>query len=155
VSPKRLYRTFAVAEAITWTLLIAGMVLKYGFGLDLAVTIGGGIHGFVFLAYAVIAVVVGVNQRWNVGRIAFALLTAIVPYATIPFELWLVRRGHLEGGWRREAGDDPADRSFPNRVLRLVLARPVVSIAVGVVAVAAAFTVLLVIGPPVPPPALG
>ncbi|GAA1828984.1 DUF3817 domain-containing protein [Agromyces salentinus] len=155
MSPKRLYRAFAIAEAITWTLLIAGMILKYGFGLDLAVTIGGGIHGFVFLAYAVIAVVVGVNQRWNVGRIAFALLTAVVPYATVPFELWLVRKGHLEGGWRREAGDHPDDGSFANRVLRLVLARPVLSVAVGVLAVAAAFTVLLVIGPPVPPPAAG
>lgn len=151
MSPKRLYRTFAVAEAITWTLLIAGMILKYGFGLDLAVTIGGGIHGFVFLAYAVVAVLVGVNQRWNVGRIAFALLTAIVPYATVPFELWLVRKGHLEGDWRRERTDHAADGSFVNRVLRLVLARPVVSVAVGVLAVAAAFTVLLVVGPPVPP----
>lgn len=155
MSPKRLYRTFAVLEAITWTLLIAGMVLKYAFGVDLAVTIGGGIHGFVFLSYAVIAVVVGVNQRWNVGRIAFALLTAIVPYATIPFELWLVRRGHLEGGWRREAGDHPADGNFADRVLRLVLARPVLSVTLGVVAVAAAFTVLLMIGPPVPPPSVG
>ena len=155
MSPKRLYRTFAVAEAITWTLLIAGMVLKYGFGVDVAVTIGGGIHGFVFLSYAVVAVLVGVNQRWNLGRIAFALLTAIVPYATIPFELWLVRRGHLDGDWRRERTDHASDGSLPNRVLRLVLARPVVSIAVGVLAVAAAFTVLLVIGPPVPPPSVG
>ena len=86
MSPKRLYRVFAVAETITWTLLIAGMILKYGFGVDMRGHVGGGIHGFVFLAYAVVAVLVGVNQRWNFGRIAFAVLTAIVPYATIPFE---------------------------------------------------------------------
>lgn len=152
MSPKRLYRIFAIAEMITWTLLILGMIGKYAFGLDWAVTVGGSIHGFVFLSYAVIAVFIGVNQRWNFGRIAFAVLTAIVPYATVPFDHWLVRKGHLEGDWRREAGDHPSDENFINRMLRLVLAHPVTAIAIGVVGVAVVFTVLLMLGPPVPAP---
>jgi integral membrane protein len=148
VSPKHLFRVLAFAEAVTWTILITALVLRYAAGLDTAVLVGGSIHGFVFLAYAFQAVLVGVNQRWSIGLIAFAVLTAVVPYATIPFEVWLMRRGRLEGDWRREAGDHPADGSWVNRMLRWFLARPVLLTVVAVVGIAAVFTALLVIGPP-------
>src|SRR5690606_13873618 len=70
-SPRTFYRLVAVAEAITWTLLIAGLLLKYVFDSgDLGVRVGGTIHGFVFLVYGATAILVGVNQRWPVGLIA-------------------------------------------------------------------------------------
>ncbi|MGW9183616.1 DUF3817 domain-containing protein [Agromyces sp. NPDC055661] len=148
MSPKRLFRALAFAEAVTWTILIVAMILKYAAGVDAAVLVGGSIHGFVFLAYAFAAVLVGVNLRWHLGLIAFAVLTAIVPYATIPFEVWLMRRGRLEGEWRREAGEHPADGSWVNRMLRWFLARPVLLTVVAVIGIAVVFSALLVIGPP-------
>ena len=148
LTPKRLFRMLAIAEAITWTLLIAALLMRATVGLDWAVLVGGSIHGFVFLAYAFAAVLVGVNQRWHPGLIAFAVLTAIVPYATVPFELWLVRRGRLEGEWRREAGEHPADGHWVNRMLRWFLARPVLLTVVAVIGIAVVFSALLVIGPP-------
>ena len=148
MSPKRLFRALAFAEAVTWTILIVGMILKYAAGVDAAVIVGGSIHGFVFLAYAFSAVLVGVNQRWPLGLIAFAVLTAIVPYATIPFEFWLIRRARLEGDWRRERSDHPSDGTWVNRMLRWFLARPVLLTVVAAIGIAAVFTTLLVIGPP-------
>ena len=60
LSPRRLYRTLALAEAVTWTLLIAGMLAKYVLHLgELGVRIGGSVHGFVFLAYCAVTVLVG------------------------------------------------------------------------------------------------
>jgi len=148
VSPKRLFRAFAFAEAVTWTILIVAMILKYAGGVDAAVLVGGSIHGFVFLAYAFAAVLVGVNQRWSLGLIAFAVVTAIVPYATIPFELWLMRRGRLDGDWRHERTDHPADGTWVNRMLRWFLARPVLLTVVAGIGIAAVFTTLLIVGPP-------
>lgn len=148
MSPKRLFRTLAIAEAITWTLLITGMILKYGAGLDAALTVTGAIHGFVFLSYAFTVLLVGVNQRWHVGLMALGVATAIVPYATIPFEIMLARRGRLEGDWRREPTEHVADGSLVNRMLRWFLARPVLLTAVAAVGVAVVFAALLVIGPP-------
>src|SRR5690606_23223824 len=121
-TPKRFYRIVAIAEAITWTLLIAGLLMKYVFELgDVGVRVGGSIHGFVFLLYAATAVLVGINQRWNIGLIVAGVLTAIVPYATVPFDLWLVRKGRLEGGWRTEATDDPRDAHWIDRLTRWFL----------------------------------
>ncbi|MCW4385534.1 DUF3817 domain-containing protein [Salinibacterium sp. SYSU T00001] len=152
LTPERFFRLIAVAEAATWTLLIAGMLLKYvvapGETGDLAVRVSGSIHGFVFITYAATVVVVGLNQRWPVGRIAFGILTAVVPYATIPFERWLVRRGHLTGGWRTEETDDPRDRAWIDRLLRWFLARPLVLAVVFVLTIVALFAVALTLGPP-------
>jgi integral membrane protein len=152
VSPRPLYRTLSVAEAVTWTLLIIGMLLKYvvapgEFG-DAAVRVSGFVHGLVFLGYGMTAVLVGINQHWRPRLMLVAVATAVVPYATIPFDHWLERRNLLAGGWRRDATDDPRDTTVLSRLLRIGLARPLLfasALAVGLVAV---FTTLLMLGPP-------
>lgn len=147
-TPSRLLRVLAVAEAVTWTLLIAGLILRAAAGWASAVLIGGSIHGFVFLCYGATVILVAKNNRWSAGPIVAALGSAIIPYATIPAEIWLHRTGRLVGEWRLEATDDPRDSTWHDRMLRFFLVRPVLLGGVGVVAIAALFTVLLVIGPP-------
>lgn len=148
MSPRSLFRAAAVAELVTWTLLIAGMVLKYGLDAgDWGVRIGGGVHGFVFLAYLVVTTVVAVNQRWSGGALVLGWASAVVPYATVPFEAAVARRGMLDGGWRRTP--DTGSGSW-DRLLFFVVGRPVVSIGIGLIAVAVVFVALLVVGPPVP-----
>ncbi|WP_029144652.1 DUF3817 domain-containing protein [Microbacterium luticocti] len=147
-TPSRLFRVFAVAEAITWTLLIAGLILRQAAGLSVAVLVGGGIHGFVFLCYGATVILVAKNNRWRPLPVVLALASAIVPYATVPAEIWLHRTGRLAGSWRLHATDDPRDATWHDRLLRFFLGRPVLLGGIAVVAVAALFTVLLVIGPP-------
>jgi integral membrane protein len=149
LTPRLFYRTVAFAEAITWTLLITGMLLKYVGGLGtLPVLIGGSIHGFVFITYALTAVLVGANQRWSAKQIVFAAVTAIVPYATIPFDIWLDRRGKLDGDWHREATDDPRDRGWVRTLLRWFLNHPRTLAGLFIVGIAVIMTALLIIGPP-------
>ncbi|WP_438853699.1 DUF3817 domain-containing protein [Agromyces sp. M3QZ16-3] len=148
LTPKRLFRMLAIAEAITWTVLITALIMRATLGLDWAVLVGGSIHGFVFLAYAFTAALVGVNQRWPFGLILLGVVFAVVPYATIPFEVWLLRRDKLDGSWRRQPTDHPADRNVVNRLLHWFLARPLLLTIAAVLGIAAVFTVLLLIGPP-------
>lgn len=125
------------------------MLLKYVGGLGtLPVLIGGSIHGLIFITYAVTSVLVGVNQRWRVPRIVTAVVMAIVPYATIPFDLRMDRQGALDGDWHREASDDPRDRTWVRRLLRWFLNHPAILVTVFVLAVVVIMTVLLIIGPP-------
>lgn len=148
MTPLRLFRFAALAEAVTWTLLIVGLVLRGTAGIAIAVTIGGGIHGFVFLAYAASAVLVAINQRWSLGVTALTVVAAVVPYATIPVELWLARSGRLEGDWRLETSDDARDRRWFDRAARWLFRHPALLVALVAVGVALLFVVLLVIGPP-------
>ena len=145
-TPSRLYRVLAVAEAITWTLLLAGMLLKYVLQVtDVMVRIGGGLHGFVFLAYVVVTVLVAVDQRWRARDLLAGIGSAIVPYLTVPFELSAQRRGLLGASWRLR--EEPG-RSSPERLIGLALRRPVPAALIALVGVAVVFTLLLQAGPP-------
>lgn len=147
-TPIRLFRVLAIAEAITWTILISALIARALGSPGIVVTIGGGIHGFVFLSYGATAVLVALNQRWHLGVAALAVVSAVVPYATIPVDVWLHRSGRLAGDWRLDATDDPRDHRWYDRIMRWFLHRPWVLgviLAVGIIAV---YVVLLVIGPP-------
>ncbi len=147
-TPLDLFRVLAVAEVISWTLLIAGLIVRSTTGLAVAVTIGGGIHGFVFLAYGATAVLVAKNQRWRAWPTAVAVISAIIPYATIPTELWLHRTGRLAGPWRLEQSDDARDVAWHDRLMRALLRRPWVLVLLIAAVVVAIFVVLLIVGPP-------
>ena len=123
-TPKTLFRTLAIAEAVSWTLLITGLILRATVGLDIATTIGGLIHGFVFLSYGATAVLLTLNNRWKPWPAIVAIVSAIIPYATIPVEIWLARTGRLAGEWRTEESTDPADRRWYDGLLRWFLRRP-------------------------------
>ena len=149
MTPKKLFRLFALAEAVTWTLLIGGLILRATVGVpSMAFAIVGGLHGAVFLAYGVIASLTGVNPRWGLGRTVLAVALAIVPYATIPFELAVQRSGKLEGDWRREHSGDARDDHWFDRLYRWFIIRPALLTLVMFSVVTAIFATLLVIGPP-------
>jgi integral membrane protein len=148
-SPRSLFRAFAFAEAVTWTLLILGLVGKQFWAWPQPlVTAIGGVHGAVFLGYAVIAALVGVNQRWGFWKIFLGTALAIVPYATIPFELRVEKTGQLVGNWRKEHSGHPKDDHWFDRLYRWFINRPaLLAIALAAVVIAI-FAALLLIGPP-------
>lgn len=149
MTPKALYRFFAIGEAFTWALLITALIARViSESLGIAVTIAGTIHGAMFLSYCTTSVLVGVNQRWRFGRISASVLLAIVPFATIPFDRNLMRQKALEGVWRTSASEDPRDSRAFDRLFRWFIARPVLLILVLLVAVTALFSFLLFLGPP-------
>lgn len=149
VKPKQLFLLFAKGEAVTWTLLISALIIRAaGDPIPHVVSIAGSIHGAVFLGYAVTALLVGINQRWSFGKLALAVALAIVPFATIPFERKLIRTSALDGGWRTAKSEDPRDAFFIDAIFRWFIARPILLLAVLLVAVPAVFAFLLFLGPP-------
>jgi integral membrane protein len=148
MSPRTLFRSLAFAEAVTWTLLLIGLVLKYVTNTtDLGVRIGGGIHGFVFLCYTAVAAFTWINQKWSAGTGILAIASAVVPYATVPVEKSLDRRGLLDGGWRlAEGGETPSGAL--EQIQAWVLRKPWLALGIAVAGVAAVFSFLLFIGPP-------
>ncbi|WP_193106567.1 DUF3817 domain-containing protein [Brachybacterium sp. FME24] len=145
-TPSRLYRVLAFAEMVTWTLLLAGMFVKYVLEAgELLVRIGGGLHGFTFLSYLVVTVLVAVDQRWTLRDVVLGIGSAIVPYMTVPFERSAMRRGLLGHTWqlRTEPG-----RTAPEKIVALALRRPIPAALIAIVVVAIVFSVLLSLGPP-------
>lgn len=146
MSPTRLYRLVARAEAVTWALLLTGMFLKYVTETtELGVQVFGMVHGVVFIAYCLTTVLLWVDQSWSTGRLVAGLAAAVPPFATIPFELSAERRSLLGDSWRLRS---QAPHGPVERLAAWLVRRPAQGALAGVVAVAGLTAVALVLGPP-------
>ncbi|ASK66070.1 hypothetical protein CFK39_09870 [Brachybacterium avium] len=145
-TPSRLYRVLALAEVVTWTLLLGGMFVKYVLhSTELLVRIGGGLHGFTFLSYVVVTVLVAVDQHWRLKDLLLGIGSAVIPYLTVPFERSAHRRGLLGENWRLR---EEQGRTAPQRLVSLALRHPLPAALIAIVGVAIVFSVLLSLGPP-------
>lgn len=92
----RIFKGFAFAEAVSWALLIIGMILKHvTHTTDLGVQIGGSIHGVMFIGYVLSALKLWQEKSWPSKSIIIALVCAVIPFATIWFEKRAEARGEL------------------------------------------------------------
>lgn len=93
----RVLRTVAIAEACSWAGLLIGMFVKYVVVFDeVGVKVFGPIHGVLFVAYVVVAVLVARTFGWSARTTLLALLASIPPLATVWFERWARRTGKLD-----------------------------------------------------------
>jgi len=94
---RSLFRTVAIAEALSWTGLLVGMYVKYVVGSsEIGVQIFGPIHGGLFIAYVLITLITWRVFGWSIGVLITGLLAAIPPLATVIFDVWAERRGLLD-----------------------------------------------------------
>ena len=146
LTPRRLHRSVAVAEAITWALLLTGMFLKYVTETtELGVQVFGMVHGVVFIAYCLVTVLLSIDQKWPLGRLVLGLLAAVPPFATVPFERYAERSGLLGDDFRLRA---EAPRGVVEGLASWLLRRPAQGLLVALLAVAGLTGVALAVGPP-------
>ena len=90
------FRFVAVAEALSWAGLLAGMYVKYVLGTSEAgVQFFGPVHGAVFVGYVVVALGTARVLRWSPGTTLLALAAAVAPLVTVWFERWATGTGRL------------------------------------------------------------
>ncbi|WP_426245992.1 DUF3817 domain-containing protein [Nocardioides sp. LHG3406-4] len=146
MTPQALFRRVAIAEAVTWALLLFGMFLKYVTETtELGVRVFGMVHGVVFVAYCLVTVLVWVDQRWSLGRGLLGLVAAVPPFATIAFDVYAERRGLLSPTWRLRS-HEPA--SLGERAASWLLRNPARGAIAGLVAVVVLTGAALLVGPP-------
>jgi integral membrane protein len=91
------FRFIAFAEAVSWVGLLIGMYFKYlgSPRTEVGVKVFGPIHGGIFLAFVVAAVLVGRAFTWTVSTWLLALLASIVPLGSVIFLIWAERTGRM------------------------------------------------------------
>lgn len=92
------FRMIALAEGISYLLLLAAMPLKYGLDMPMGVKILGRVHGGLFVVYALALLSVWVVQRWSIGKAALAFVISMVPLGAFWFELKLKQEVPREAG---------------------------------------------------------
>jgi integral membrane protein len=90
------FRIVAVAEALSWVGLLIGMYVKYvPETTELGVQIFGPVHGGIFVAYVVVALVTSRTLRWSSRTTVLALICSVPPLATVWFERLATRNDRL------------------------------------------------------------
>ena len=90
------FRTVAIAEAVTWVLLLAGMFVKWVLRTsEVGVQVAGPVHGAVFIAYVVVTLIAWRALRWDPVTALLALAASVPPLTTLWFERWAARTGRL------------------------------------------------------------
>jgi integral membrane protein len=87
------FRKTAFIEGISYlVLLFIAMPLKYFAGMPLAVTIVGGLHGVLFVAYVILAREVKSEYKKDWNWLFKAGLASIIPFATF----------YMDKFWKKE-----------------------------------------------------
>lgn len=87
------FRKIAFAEGVSFLiLLLIAMPMKYFFGMPMAVTIVGGIHGFLFVAFVILAYLVKDAYNKDLKWIMKAMLASVLPFGTFV----------MDKEWKRE-----------------------------------------------------
>ncbi len=99
------FRVVAVAEALSWAGLLAGMYVKRVLETSEAgVQVFGPVHGGIFVAYLVVAVLAARVLGWSRRTTLLALAAAVPPLVTVWFERWATRTGRLPSRAAEAAG---------------------------------------------------
>ena len=91
------FRLIAFAEAVSWIGLLVGMYFKYlgAPRTELGVKVFGPVHGGIFIAFVVAALLVGMVFKWRAGTWLLALSGSIVPLGSVIFLTWADRTGRM------------------------------------------------------------
>lgn len=81
------FKYLAIAEGYSFLLILfITMPLKYLAGLGLPNQIIGMAHGFLFLAYVVMAIVIAQQLKWNFKTTLIVIAMSVVPFGTFWME---------------------------------------------------------------------
>ena len=83
-----IYRFFAFAEAIGWTLLISAIIYRR-LGLpqaDSVISFAGHIHGILFIFYFLFVLLTARSMQWGIWKVGMATIAGMPPYGSIVFE---------------------------------------------------------------------
>lgn len=101
------FRTAAIVEAVSWLGMITALVIKYPLaGSPLGVTIWGWVHGIAWIAFVLACIGAAVAFRWPWWAVPIGLVMSVIPFLTVPFDLWMERTGRL--GDRGTTAAEPA-----------------------------------------------
>lgn len=87
----RWFKAIAIAEGTSFLfLLCVAMPLKYAAGWPLAVQVVGSLHGGLFIAYALLGILLFTHAKWPLERISGVFLASVLPGGTFVLERkWL------------------------------------------------------------------
>ena len=111
------YRVMAYVVGVMLLLLVAGMLLKYVFGVIESTTIVAIGHGWLYMIYVLLALDLCFRMRWSFPRILFVVIAGTIPFLSFVAEHkvhgWVVSETTAADAERAAAVTEPAQSAAP------------------------------------------
>lgn len=79
----KIFRLTAILEGISYLLLFGlTMPLKYLANIPEPNKLVGYAHGFLFIAYVIVAIIFWFEKKWSIKRLCILLIASLLPFAT-------------------------------------------------------------------------
>lgn len=88
----KVLRTIAILEALSWIALLIAMYYKYILEITTYMNIVGRIHGFLFIGFVLMVLLVSFQMKWKKQEIAWSLLSSLPPCCTIIADLKIFKK---------------------------------------------------------------
>lgn len=82
----RRFKVVALAEAVSYLVLLGASVAKHVFDMPGAVPVLGPIHGFIFLTYLWLALLVREELGWKLQTTLTVIVAAVIPFGGLYVE---------------------------------------------------------------------
>lgn len=80
------YRISAFVVGVGLLILVATMILKYGFDIGGPTMIWGPIHGVLYIAYVLLAFDLSYRERWSIKGLLGVLVAGVIPVLSFVVE---------------------------------------------------------------------
>lgn len=87
-----LLRITGFLEGCSYLLLGLTMIMKYQYQITGPNKIVGYAHGFLFIAYVLLVLIVGREKRWSLVTLFWALLASLLPFGTFVADAKIFRK---------------------------------------------------------------
>lgn len=85
------FRLLSIIEGISMLLLLfVAMPLKYLVDIPQAVSVIGALHGWLFVAYVLMAIYITFLQKWPIKRLILAWIASIIPFGPFVFDHYVL-----------------------------------------------------------------
>lgn len=91
----KIFKIVAFIEGLSYLLLLfIGVPLKYMLDNDNVVKLLGRPHGFLFIAYVIIAIGIMPKMKWDLKTLLIIILASILPFGTFWMDKKYLREKH-------------------------------------------------------------
>ena len=80
------YRISALVVGVGLLVLVATMILKYGFDINGPTMIWGPIHGVLYIVYVLLAFDLSYRERWSIKGLLGVLIAGVIPVLSFVVE---------------------------------------------------------------------
>ncbi|MGO1319484.1 MAG: DUF3817 domain-containing protein [Galactobacter sp.] len=105
------FRAMSIIEAVSWVGMIIALVVKYPLdGTPMLVTVWGWVHGIAWIGFCLAGLNAAIRFRWSWWLVPVGFVMSVLPFLTLPFDVWMERTGRLK---RRSSAHstDPAPKA--------------------------------------------